>query len=377
MQQKLMTKTAIFSFIFSAIVLIVVFFALENRDVLAGNRYGDYLVLAEDDEKNIPENAYDIIDVSEHPGQSPSYPLQTEEDSEEPDEQSLAFELGNADTNYLAIPVPAGIRLQDIKIDNHYLEDEMRIVINGADSDFYTKNAISGNRRNIMSGTYEITENGVILIFSLNDIYEYRSIMEENKVYVEFVPPREMYDRIIVIDAAFGGSESGIEANDLLEKDVALSIAAKLKELLDQTEYKVYYTRDADNNLSDEKRVRIANNVKADMLIRIQADGDEDSMVYGTTAIYNENFFIPRFGSIELANILETEVVLSIRGKAIGLQKATADDYVVNNATVPAAALKVGYLTNAQEAILLKREDYIEKIAMGIYNAIVAAYESH
>ncbi|MDR0219862.1 MAG: N-acetylmuramoyl-L-alanine amidase, partial [Lachnospiraceae bacterium] len=83
---------------------------------------------------------------------------------------------------------------------------------------------------------------------------------------------------------------------------------------------------------------------------------------------------IPSFGSVELANLLETEVVTSIRGKAVGLKPATANDYVISNATVPAAAIKVGYLTNAQEAILLGREDYIEKIALGIYNAIVQVY---
>ena len=32
-------------------------------------------------------------------------------------------------------------------------------------------------------------------------------------------------------------------------------------------------------------------------------------------------------------------------------------------------------LPNEQEAILLKREDYIEKIAYGIYNAIISSYE--
>ncbi len=37
--------------------------------------------------------------------------------------------------------------------------------------------------------------------------------------------------------------------------------------------------------------------------------------------------------------------------------------------------MKVGYLTNAQESILLQREDYINRIAEGIYNAVMKAYE--
>ncbi|MDE5598395.1 MAG: N-acetylmuramoyl-L-alanine amidase [Lachnospiraceae bacterium] len=37
--------------------------------------------------------------------------------------------------------------------------------------------------------------------------------------------------------------------------------------------------------------------------------------------------------------------------------------------------MRVGYISNGQEAILLNRDDYIQKIADGIYQAIMAAYE--
>ena len=78
---------------------------------------------------------------------------------------------------------------------------------------------------------------------------------------------------------------------------------------------------------------------------------------------------------MELADLLEREVVTSISGKAGGLIESEAADEVVNSATVPAAAIRVGYLTNSQEAILLQRDDYIDRIAEGIYNAVAKAYE--
>jgi len=361
----LMKKTAIFSTIFSVIVSIVVFFAMENSVLLAESRFSEPTPpIAEED---IPEDKIVETVVPDD--------VVTPIITENPNRDSLIFELGTADTNFLIIPVPPGTHRNDITIKNHYLIDEMWIIIENVAADFYATNIISGNRRNIIGGTFEIEDNNAILKFVLDDIYEYRNILEENHIYVEFVPPREVHNRIIVVDPAFGGSETGIVANDLMEKDVALSVALKLKELLDQTDYMVYYTRTTDNNLSDEKRVRIANNTRADMLIRIEADSNDSSIVNGTTTIFNQTFFIPHFGSPELAYILETEVVLSIRGNALGLEGAAADDYVIANATVPAAAIRVGHLTNAQEATLLKREDYIEKIAVGIFNAIQAVFE--
>jgi N-acetylmuramoyl-L-alanine amidase len=56
--------------------------------------------------------------------------------------------------------------------------------------------------------------------------------------------------------------------------------------------------------------------------------------------------------------------------------EAAEEDAVISGATVPAAAVRVGYLTNSQEFALLQREDYIEKIAEGIYQTIQAAYDA-
>lgn len=78
---------------------------------------------------------------------------------------------------------------------------------------------------------------------------------------------------------------------------------------------------------------------------------------------------------MELAKLLEEEVVSSIKGKGLGLEKAPEDEDFLRQITVPAATLKAGYATNKQEAALLVREEYQEKIAAGIYNAILKAYE--
>ena len=77
-----------------------------------------------------------------------------------------------------------------------------------------------------------------------------------------------------------------------------------------------------------------------------------------------------------LADLLEKELASEIKTKALGLEKASGESKL-RYATVPAAEVRVGCLSNKQEAILLKREDYIEKIANGIYNAIISSYETY
>ena len=227
----------------------------------------------------------------------------------------------------------------------------------------------------VRKGTCEEFKDGMKLRFRLTGIFEYRTILENNDLYVSFLSPREIYDKIVVIDPACGGSDSGYAVDGLVEKEINLQIAQKLKEKLDKTDIKAYYTRMDDVNPTQEERVELANGTRADMYIRIQADADGDSAIYGTTVVYNGDYFIPGFGSIELADLLEREVVTSIKGKALGLCEADAQEYVLKNATIPAASIKTGCVTNKQEAILLRRDDYQEKIATGIYNAILKAYE--
>lgn len=289
-------------------------------------------------------------------------------------EKALVFQQGEADSSYLRIPLPAGCKADDITIENHYMDKALWILIPTDEKDFYALHSISGNREAVKNGFFDLTEDGIALNLQLTGIYECRTILENENLYISFMAPGEMYDRIVVIDPACGGLETGYESETLKEKDINLMIARKLKAKLDTSDIKVYYTRMDDVDLEAESRAEIGNGVKADMYIRIEVSSSEDSSVYGIEAAYNEDYFIPGFGNVELADYLEREVDTSVKGKALGLVEAE-EDSVLRQIRVPAAVIKVGYISNAQESILLGREEYAEKIATGIYNAILKVYE--
>lgn len=347
MQQNLMKKTAVGSLLFFAAAMSMILYLSATKVISITNVVQDGI------DKTMAENQKNDVNTTE---------------------QSLTFQLGAADTSYLRIPLPEGCKADDILIENHYMDKELLIRIDNKEKDFFAENVISGNRERIEQGTYDTSQGSINLKFRLTGIYEYRTILENNNLYVSFLSPGEMYDKIIVIDPACGGMNDGCAANGLAEKDISLKIAEKLKEKLDEGDIKAYYTRMADVNPGETERVYLANQTKADMYIRIQANSSEDTGIYGTEAVYNGDYFIPGFGSIELADLLEREVVTSIKGKALGLVEAQAQEYAVRHVTVPAATIKVGYLTNKQEAVLLGKEEYLDKIADGIYNAIMAVY---
>lgn len=350
MQQRLMIKTAVYSLIFSIAAMGIILYMSAHKVITIAN-------VAQDE---VLENAA-VKDAV----------------TDESMERNLIFQLGDADSSYLRIPLPAGCKADDIIIENHYMDKELWVFVPKAEENFYMENFISGNREAVAGGIYEIAEEGTMLNFRLTGIYECRTILENENLYISFLAPKEVNDKIVVIDAAGGGSDAGYTAEGLKEKDITLQIARKLKLKLDESDIKVYYTRMDDISSTEAERIALGNETKADMYIRIEAAYSSDTSVYGTEAVYNGDYFIPGFGSIELADCLEREVATAIKGKALGLTEAEQDDYILRKATVPAATIRVGYLSNAQEAILLGREEYTDKIATGIYNAIIKIYEEN
>lgn len=287
----------------------------------------------------------------------------------------LRFTEADETADYICIPLENNIAAENVTIENHYMDRQVWISIKGASSDYYVEAALSGNLSFITKGSYEIREDGVVLKLSTRELYECHSTLEEKQLYVEMIRPREVYDKIIVIDAACGGSDMGITANDILEKDIVLDIVKQAKLLLDNTDIKVYYTRIEDTDVTAESRVALANEVQADMFISIRLSSDEDEELYGIEAIYNANYYLPGFNSVSLADRVERAVVTRINGRGNGLYEAADSDILVQEAKVPVAVLQVGYASNTKEAELLNREDYRALIAAGIVDAVTKAYE--
>lgn len=289
-------------------------------------------------------------------------------------EKELQIKEG-ASGGVLRILLPEGIRPDDIVIENRYVDHMINILITGAEEGFYENTALYGSTDKIKYGSYSENEGVTKLKFNLKGLYEHKYNFENNSLYLEFVPPRELYDKIVVIDAAHGGTDYGCSVKGTTEKEITLDIVERLRKKLEATDIRAYYTRVDDTNPDLQQRAALANQARADMLISVHVNADEaDPAAYGTLARYNETYVIPLFGNIELADILERQVVTAIDGRAIGLAEMTEEE-ILTYAEVPAASIEVGYLTNATDAALLEKEEYRERIADGIWRAIMEAYQ--
>lgn len=272
------------------------------------------------------------------------------------------------------IPLSNTIKDNSITVENRYLEHKMYITIEGLEKDFYDSNPLSCNENHVAKAYYSYEKGYTRIELQLNKLYEHSTVVKNGNLYLDFYNPKELYEQIIVIDAGHGGSDTGISINGTKEKDITLKIVKSLKEKLDSTNIRVYYTRLDNRTIADGDRALLANQSQADMLISIHAGEEEDTSVFGAKALYNPNYFIPDLGSIELSDILEKNMVAVCGTQALGLEEVK-EDIVVKEGKVPTCLLEVGRLSNPKEARLLSNEEYTDKIAQGIYNGIMSAYE--
>lgn len=273
------------------------------------------------------------------------------------------------------IPLPGGVRAEDVIIENRYMERELWIRIQCEDAQFYAENEVSGDISAILGGRYEIQPDSVLLKFSMESLQEYISTMDDNILEVAGCKPKDIYPFIVVIDPVGGGRENGLCSYVYREKELALQIAKLIQRDCTLPNVKLYFTRTEDVEVSAEERTDLAGNVDADLYIRIgAAENPAEEGIYGIQSYYNEEYFIPGFGNVDLADIVTKAVTIAASNRALGLIPAGKDS-ILKELNIPAVQLSVGYLSNDKERNLLQQETYLEKVAEGIINAIKESCE--
>lgn len=156
------------------------------------------------------------------------------------------------------------------------------------------------------------------------------------------------------------------------EYKLNLSVALKLQALLKSKGFRVVMTRETnDVNVSNIERAEIGNNVRADLSVRIHADGSTNKNKHGISVLYPASSItknINKVSKIAAADILK-EVVFETSAKSLGITPRT-DLTGFNWTKVPSILIEAGFMTNTNEDKMLEREDYQNKIVNGIEKGI-------
>ena len=176
--------------------------------------------------------------------------------------------------------------------------------------------------------------------------------------------------------AKVSSGTAGISTGDT-EYALNLAVALKLRDLLEAQGATVVMTRTGnDVNISNAERAKIGNDAKADLAIRIHADGSTNRDTKGLSMLIPSSKHI----GDELASVSKKagqvcldEVIAATGAKNRGL--SVRDDLTgFNWSTVPVILVEMGFMSNAEEDRLLATDEYRAKMAKGLYNGCVVYF---
>lgn len=183
---------------------------------------------------------------------------------------------------------------------------------------------------------------------------------------------------VVVVDAGHGGFDPGkVGNNNVLEKDINLSIALKLKQILEERDIRVIMTRECDKSLATEgarnkktsdlvNRVEIINSENADLLISIHQNSFTDASASGAQVFYHG---MSDSGK-EFGELLQEILVADVDPENKRLAKAGSDYYILRKSVCPGVIVECGFLSNPRELELLCEEVYQRKLANAIGKAV-------
>jgi N-acetylmuramoyl-L-alanine amidase len=214
----------------------------------------------------------------------------------------------------------------------------------------------------------------------------------------------------IVLDPGHGGHDTGaIGPSGLMEKDVVLDLALRLRRLLvERLGARVLMTRTEDVFVPLPERTAIANRAKVDFFISIHANAATKRNAVGFETYYftrepsdsdarasaqRENLVIDSDGArgsdqdsllrITLADMAVTrdmresgelaELVLTSLDKLLRVENRGVKSgpfYVLATAAMPAILVESAFITNPREERKLQRTDYRQRIAEALFEGI-------
>ena len=221
--------------------------------------------------------------------------------------------------------------------------------------------------------------------------------------------PDDLID-LIVIDPGHGGPDSGaVGKSGLLEKEVTLDIALRLKELLEDEEgFRVILTRETDVLVPLEERTQIANQSGADLFMSIHTNSFRKRSVRGSETYFLaaakndqaraaaalENSSVrfdladdqsQKLADLEfiLMDLVQSEYLKESSDLAAMIQRRLkkrlsipsrgvnqAGFVVLNKAYMPAVLVETAFISNRKDEKLLKKNSFRQKIAQALLESV-------
>ena len=283
--------------------------------------------------------------------------------------------------DHFVIQLPENTRLSTIKDYDDYEKNRFTISIPGNHMNFFSEQDYYNPVDTLKSVkfSYKQSENSTIITFNTSRIQGYEITVSGGYLALKIADPKDIYDKIIVLDAGHGGIDPGTLRGSVYEKTVNYNVInVYAEEYFKDSDIKVYYTRRTDTKIALQTRADFAAKVDADLFISFHVNANSSSAVNGTSVYYSKSNNMANASGLK-SSILATTVVNHLseawETKNRGI---IADKFVViHNNSVPAILVECGFITNDKDFAKIKDASYQEKAAEALFNAVCEIFDNY
>ena len=181
----------------------------------------------------------------------------------------------------------------------------------------------------------------------------------------------DLHGKIVCLDAGHGGKDPGAVNGLHAEKDIALNIVLKLRDMLSEAGAKVILTRDDDSYPHLSSRANIANNSGSDVFVSVHLNSANNKAATGyEILIFKKNGRSAELGKRVLDNL---GTVVAWPNRKL---KERPDLTVLAKTSMPAILVEVGFISNDNELKELLKCSTQTMLAKAIFNGMVEYYDS-
>lgn len=184
----------------------------------------------------------------------------------------------------------------------------------------------------------------------------------------------EQYD--VVLDAGHGGSDTGVVAGTLYEKDITLSIVLEIGKKLEQEGYRVAYTRtgeeEENETLNIQKRIEIVEQCHAQLLVSIHLDDSYDTYNYGYEILGK----LKQKEVFQFARYVLSSMQISTMTQSHGIKdQDLAPQPILEDSPIPSLMITCGYIMNKNDQSIFRDGEKLHSFAGYIAKGIITTLE--
>uniref|UniRef100_UPI00286F4446 N-acetylmuramoyl-L-alanine amidase n=1 Tax=Anaerosporobacter sp. TaxID=1872529 RepID=UPI00286F4446 len=282
----------------------------------------------------------------------------------------------------LKIALPSGVKYSQVTTEDLYTKNQFKIIIPGDYVSFYNENPVKSYSSMISKTSVSLNSSGKteILVTTLT-LQGFRLSEEDSFIGVEVANPRDIYDKIVVLDAGHGGTDTGAIGSGVYEKTLTYNILCKYaKEYFDGSDssVKAYWTRTTDTFITLDDRAAFAEKVGADLFISLHMNSHTTATPQGTETYYstvNNKTASSGLSSAKLAEIFQNGIIDTFG--FTNRKVKTANYVVIKNNTVPAILIELGFISNSSDLAKINNATNQKKYAAKLYQLVEEVFDKY